>query len=109
ARGQPFAVVTAHGTFRDVGTQFVATVDMARLEVGVRDGSVALTRGAVSTGVATGEKITVAGSTEILRESLPTFGRDWAWAERLAPPFDIDGRRLVDFLEWVADQTGRTL
>jgi ferric-dicitrate binding protein FerR (iron transport regulator) len=108
-RGDAFAVVTAHGTLRDVGTQFVATVDTARLEVGVRDGRVALTRGTASTAVATGERITVGNSAEVVRESLPTFGRDWAWAERLAPPFDIDGRRLVDFLEWVADQTGRTL
>jgi ferric-dicitrate binding protein FerR (iron transport regulator) len=109
ARGEAFFVVTAHGTLRDVGTQFVATVDNARLEVGVRDGRVALTRGTDSTAVASGEKITVSGSAAVRRESLSTFGSEWAWAERLAPPFDIDGRRLVDFLDWFVDQTGHTL
>ena len=32
---------------------------------------------------------------------------DWAWAEQLAPPFEIDGRQLIDFLDWVARETGR--
>ncbi|HZF28827.1 MAG TPA: FecR family protein [Gammaproteobacteria bacterium] len=108
ARREPFAVVTAFGTLRDVGTQFAVIVDTARLEVGVREGRVALTRRTDSTAVATGEKVTVNGAA-IRREPLSTFGADWAWAERLAPPFDTDGRRLIEVLEWVAAQTGRTL
>jgi ferric-dicitrate binding protein FerR (iron transport regulator) len=109
ARLEPFAVVTAHGTLRDVGTQFAATVDDARLEVGVREGRVALARGTDSTAVGAGEKLTVGRGADVRREPLPTFGGDWAWAERLAPPFDTDGRRLIEVLEWVAAQTGRTL
>jgi hypothetical protein len=27
----------------------------------------------------------------------------------MAPPFEINGRHLIEFLEWVAAQTGRTL
>jgi ferric-dicitrate binding protein FerR (iron transport regulator) len=107
-RGEPFAVVTALGTLRDVGTQFAASVNSTRLEVGVREGRVALARRTDSTEVASGEKVTVEGPA-IRREPLSTFGADWAWAERLAPPFDTDGRRLIEVLEWVAAQTGRTL
>ena len=40
---------------------------------------------------------------------IPTFGSDWEWAERLAPPFDIDGRTLGEFLAWFEAQTGRTV
>jgi ferric-dicitrate binding protein FerR (iron transport regulator) len=112
ARGEPLAVVTSLGTLRDVGTQFVARLDTARLEVGVRDGSVSLLRGTASTAgttIATGEKVTVGDNADVRREPLATFGADWAWAERLAPPFDTDGRRLIEVLEWVAAQTGRTL
>ena len=43
------------------------------------------------------------------RERSSSFGADWDWAEGLAPPFDIDGRKLIDFLRWVEAQTGRTL
>jgi ferric-dicitrate binding protein FerR (iron transport regulator) len=107
-RSQPFTIDTSHGTVRDVGTQFVTRVDDARLEVGVRTGRVELMRGNESTAAAAGEKLTVAGA-DVRREALSTFGDHWAWAERLAPPFDIDGRRLYEVLEWIAAQTGRTL
>ncbi len=40
---------------------------------------------------------------------MATFGSEWEWAERLAPPFDIDGRTISDLLDWVAAQTGRTV
>ncbi|HEY9182272.1 MAG TPA: hypothetical protein VIQ99_03670, partial [Gammaproteobacteria bacterium] len=48
-------------------------------------------------------------ATVIRRETMPTFGNDWGWAEELAPPFDTNGRSIGDFLAWFADQTGRTI
>jgi hypothetical protein len=45
----------------------------------------------------------------VRREPIPTFGAEWEWAERLAPPFDIDGRTLGEFLSWFEAQTGRTV
>lgn len=109
AAGQPLTLRTRFGTVRDVGTQFMARIEPARLEVGVRDGSVLLTRGAERAAASSGQKLTSAGQGFIRREPVATFGDEWAWAERLAPPFDINGRQLIDFLEWVAAQTGRTL
>jgi ferric-dicitrate binding protein FerR (iron transport regulator) len=110
AAAERFSVVTRGGTLRDVGTQFMAQVDAASLAVGVRDGSVSLTRGRDVFAAGAGEQLTTAdGSNEVRRESIPTFGADWAWVERLAPPFEIDGRHLIEFLQWVAAQTGRTL
>jgi ferric-dicitrate binding protein FerR (iron transport regulator) len=105
-----FSVVTSHGTLRDVGTQFVVQVDNASLEVSVRDGSVSLARGPDAFAAGAGEKLLAAdNANEVHRESIATFGADWAWVERLAPPFDINGRHLNEFLQWVASQTGRTL
>jgi hypothetical protein len=43
------------------------------------------------------------------RDSIETFGPDWEWAERLAPPFDTQGRTLGEFLAWFEAQTGRTV
>ena len=31
------------------------------------------------------------------------------WAERLAPPFDINGRTFGEFIAWFETQTGRTV
>jgi hypothetical protein len=108
ARGtQPFAITTGLGTVRDVGTQFVVRVDAAQLEVGVRDGRVALDAGTARDEAAAGDKLIVAAGSDIRRESIAAVGDDWAWAEELAPPFDIDGRQLGEFLDWFEQQTGR--
>jgi hypothetical protein len=103
-------VQTALGTLRDVGTQFVARLVSDQLEVGVRGGSVAITRAGDSINVRPGERVSVAsGASTPRRQAIATFGDDWSWAERLAPPFAIDGRPLIEFLHWVEAQTGRTL
>jgi ferric-dicitrate binding protein FerR (iron transport regulator) len=106
----PVEVRTPLGTVRDIGTQFVARVAGERLDVAVRDGRVAIERGSGAVDVVAGERVSVtSGASAPRRERSASFGGDWDWAERLAPPFDIDGRPLIDFLRWVEAQTGRTL
>jgi ferric-dicitrate binding protein FerR (iron transport regulator) len=103
-------VRTPLGVVRDMGTQFVARVSGERLDVAVRDGRVAIERGSGALDVAAGERISVTSAASTpRRERSPSFGGDWDWAERLAPPFDTDGRRLIDFLQWEKAQTGRVL
>lgn len=107
---QSFTLTTELGIVRDVGTQFMARVDSESLEVGVREGRVALTRDADQGDAGAGDKLVVAAAAAgIRRDSIATFGDEWAWAERVAPPFDIDGRVLGDFLGWFEGQTGRTV
>lgn len=105
-----FTVRNALGTVRDVGTQFTVRAAGGSLEVGVRDGRVVLEhRGGTADGGG-GERLTiVSGGEEVRRARIETYGDTWAWADRLAPPFAIDGRTLVEFLTWVASQTGRRL
>jgi ferric-dicitrate binding protein FerR (iron transport regulator) len=108
--GAAVEVRTPLGIVRDMGTQFVARLGGERLDVAVRDGRVAIERGSGAVDVAAGERVSVtSGTSAPRRERSPSFGGDWDWAERLAPPFDIDGRPLIDFLHWVEAQTGRTL
>jgi ferric-dicitrate binding protein FerR (iron transport regulator) len=103
-----FAVRTAYGSLHDVGTQFIARVDDEGLQVGVRDGRVAVAREADRADVGAGEKLVFeAASSALRRDTIATFGEEWAWVERVAPPFPIDGRTLADFLTWVSAQTGR--
>jgi ferric-dicitrate binding protein FerR (iron transport regulator) len=109
ARAQPFAIVTTVGTLRDVGTQFMARVEDGALDVRVRDGGVQLARSAAGAARASAGERLIASTGGVRREQTATFGDDWAWAERLAPPFAIDGRKLGDFLDWVAAQTGRAV
>ena len=109
-RSQEFVVATDLGRVRDVGTQFLVRVDDRQLDVGVRTGRVDLSRGGTSDTAVAGERLVASqGSSSVRRDSIPTFGDEWEWADRLAPPFDIDGRTLGEFLAWFEAQTGRTV
>jgi hypothetical protein len=110
--GVEFTVTTELGTVRDVGTQFLVRLDdeQGELAVGVRDGRVALTSDGETGTAGVGERLVMSQATNaIRRDTMPLVGGEWEWAERLAPPFDIDGRTVGDFLAWFADQTGRSV
>jgi len=109
-RASEFAVNTRLGRVRDVGTQFLVRLDAQQLDVGVRAGRVDLSNGGTSDTAGVGERLVASqGSSDLRRDTIPTFGPEWEWAERLAPPFDIDGRTLGEFLAWFEAQTGRTV
>jgi ferric-dicitrate binding protein FerR (iron transport regulator) len=106
----PFTITAALGVVRDIGTQFFVRTDGEQLEVGVRDGRVSLTSADGEAAAGVGDRLAIsAGSADIRRDSIATFGDEWAWVEDLAPPFDIDGRRLSEFFDWFERQTGRTV
>lgn len=105
-----FAITAALGVVRDIGTQFFVRADGEQLQVGVRDGRVSLTSADGEADAGAGDRLAIAaGSASIRRDSIATFGGEWAWAERLAPPFDTDGRRVSEFFDWFERQTGRTV
>jgi ferric-dicitrate binding protein FerR (iron transport regulator) len=109
-RTTAFVVTTGLGQVRDVGTQFLVRLDDEQLDVGVRAGRVDLSRTGTSDTAGVGERLIASqASTDVRRESIATFGDEWEWAERLAPPFDINGRTLGEFLAWFETQTGRTV
>jgi hypothetical protein len=70
---------------------------------------VVLSRDGSAEAARVGERLIATSQDAVRREPIATFGAEWEWAERLAPPFDIDGRTVAEFLEWFATQTGRTV
>ena len=109
-RTSEFAVTTGLGRILDVGTQFLVRLDDEQLDVGVREGRVTVTRDARSADARVGERLVATKeANDLRRDSIATFGGEWEWTERLAPPFDTDGRTLGEFLSWFESQTGRTV
>jgi ferric-dicitrate binding protein FerR (iron transport regulator) len=107
-RPSEFVVTTELGQIRDVGTQFLVRLDDEQLAVGVREGRVTLTRGAEADTAGVGQSLVASqAGNGLRRDSIQTFGADWEWAERLAPPFDANGRTFGEFLAWFEAQTGR--
>jgi hypothetical protein len=108
-RGSAFVVSTPLGLVEHLGTQFdVATVGHD-VRIRVREGQVRLRRGS--------ETATAAGGTELLvpkvgptsQRPVSTHGPQWSWIEALEPDYEIENRKLLDFLQWTARETGRRL
>ncbi len=108
-RDHNLVVRTASGTVTDIGTRFVVAIDDALLEVAVREGRVDVHRGSEEHVAVGGEKMTIAADGDVDIEDVDAHGDYWQWAAGLAPPYDIDGKSLFDFLRWAARETGHEL
>jgi hypothetical protein len=94
------------GVARDIGTRFEVRLNDAAVRVRVRDGLVQLTQGRQSHDAHTGDELTLDLSGSVVRRTVPVFGADWAWAAALARPFELEGRSLREFLDWVCEENG---
>jgi len=72
----------------------------------VREGKVVLERGRGSHQASVGEELSVSRSGAVSRATVPLYGESWAWVQRVAPVMNIEGRSLVEYLAWVARETG---
>jgi ferric-dicitrate binding protein FerR (iron transport regulator) len=104
--GAAIEVRTALGVIRDTGTQFEVDVTERRTRVRVRDGEVVLTRNSVETRAGRGTQLVAAADGGVTSSSVPVFGAEWEWVGRLPSPFDLSAHTLMEFLTWVARETG---
>jgi ferric-dicitrate binding protein FerR (iron transport regulator) len=105
-----FMVMTPAGEFHHVGTQFAVALVNGTTRLRVREGSVQwhATEGDDST-VSAGTEVVIDSNRTVTRRPIPTAGRDWTWAESMAPDFEIENRPLQEFLDWFSRETGRKL
>jgi len=108
-RDRPITIRTGLGSVTDVGTQFAVALQAAELQVAVREGRVDIATADDTVGADAGTRVVVAAGTLPVAETISPADADWDWAEALAPAFDLDGRSLLDFLKWVARETGMDL
>ncbi len=99
-------LLTPAGRVRHLGTRYMIAVDSGSTRVSVREGRVELQREHTAIEVDRGEQLSVDAGGHGSVDSIPVFGAEWAWAQRLAAPFELDGRTLAEFLEWVSGETG---
>ena len=102
-------VETSLGTVSDVGTVFQVDVKASSVRVRVREGLVqvdAAGRAGLLRSNA-GEEVELSDRGTVRRGIVSPTHPAWAWAEALAPPPDVEGRPLLQFLDWVAHETGR--
>lgn len=105
----PLNVHTASGTAVDIGTQFSVAFDAVDMTVAVREGEVNVSSLAVTHKVPSGDRLRVRPGAPVSRESISATDSSWGWAVALAPMPNVDQRSFLDFLKWVARETGLEL
>ena len=104
-----FNVVTPAGEFRHVGTQFALAIVNGMTRLRVREGSVLWHATEGDSTVNAGTEVVIDGNRTVTRRPIATTGREWVWAESMAPDIEIENRPLQEFLVWFSRETGRKL
>lgn len=105
----PFVLHTTIGTIEHVGTQFEVMQSEDGVRVRVREGNVLWHGDRSVVAIATGTEVRVDREGRLERSTYPTYGDDWAWIEAVTPSYELENRKLIEFLNWVARETGRRL
>jgi hypothetical protein len=106
APGTAVTVRTPVGTVRDIGTRFQVRASPESLWVSVREGSAMVEGGGRSHHAPAGTGLRMDQHGGVTSRPVPPSDAEWHWVQEVAPPFDLEGRRLVEYLDWVAKETG---
>src|SRR6185295_12920878 len=109
SRGGSLTVRTPLGVVRDVGTRFEVRLIDDIWRVRVRDGLVRYERGVTRQDADAGAELLVRPDGTLLKRPAAMFGAEWAWIVRAAPAFQVEGRTLAAFLDWVTRESGRRI
>ncbi|MGH9748941.1 MAG: FecR domain-containing protein [Candidatus Polarisedimenticolia bacterium] len=99
-------IETPLGVVRDRGTQFQVRAAPDVVRVSVREGAAMMERDGVTHEAAPGTEIIVGPAAGVSRRPVPSTGPEWDWILEVAPPFDLEGSNLRDYLEWIVRETG---
>ena len=102
-------VTTTAGVVRHVGTQFMTEILDQSLTVNVREGVVAISGSNYNGQATAGQRIAILADGSVEIDARPGYGPDWQWVESIAPPLSLDGLTILEFLNWVSRESGRTL
>lgn len=109
----PISIHTPAGLVRDLGTRFEVRLAGAGMRIRVRDGQLRVTdANGVDTRAGAGEELfsrPEGSDRSISRRPIAVTGSEWAWAERAAPPFSVEGKTLGAFLDWVSREGAWTV
>ncbi|HEU5250331.1 MAG TPA: FecR family protein [Thermoanaerobaculia bacterium] len=106
-RGEEVAVRTPAGLFVGLGTQFeVRAEESAGTRLRVREGNVRLDRGGSPVLTGAGRELVVRGDGTLSEGAIAISGPQWDWVLATAPTIEIEGVKVVRFLDWIARETG---
>lgn len=106
-------VTTEFADITDIGTQYIVTATSAATMVAVREGIVRVITDEQETQCQAledaAQQLSISSSLRVNSQTISKYGGQWSWIHAIAPSFNTDKRRLIEFLQWVSRETGRPL
>ena len=102
-------VITPAGRITDIGTRFEVRLVAGDTRVRVRDGKVRLAQASAVSEVAAAEELLARADASTTRRRVDPFGAEWAWVARAAPRFELEGKSLGSFLDWIEKEGAWTV
>jgi len=109
SKGRALIINTPSGPVSHIGTQYITTVRGDEVTVSVREGKVSIGSGDEATIAVQGQRLRLTDNGKHITTAIPVYGDEWQWTELIAPRFNVDGRTMQEFLDWVGRETGRTI
>jgi len=108
-RRRQVTIHTENGSATDIGTQFSVSFNGTDMSIAVREGRVDVRDSSKAYTTQAGQRLHLHSGQEGRFESVGIVGPEWDWATSLAPAYDIESGSFMDFLRWVARETGKEL
>ena len=102
-------VITPAGRITNIGTRFEVRLVAGDTRVRVRDGKVRLAQASAVSEVAAAEELLARADASTSRRHVDRFGAEWAWVARAAPRFELEGKSLGSFLDWIEKEGAWTV
>jgi FecR protein len=109
ARSSQLRIRTRAGTVEHVGTAFEVFSNERIVRVRVREGEVRLRNSSGDILARAGTELIAGPDGHLTRGAVPLNGDPWHWVFALAPNYEIEGRSLLDFLEFESRELGYRL
>ena len=110
---QGLLIATPHGTVRDIGTQFMVTLQPDQTITTVRKGTVLVDPGngdvRVEASGGAAMQVRIGTGQQVHRQQVAPSGDDWRWIYQGGPGFELEGSSAHEFLQWSVAESGLRL
>ncbi|MBD3869198.1 MAG: FecR domain-containing protein [Acidobacteria bacterium] len=100
---------TSLGDFREIGTQFEIRLSEDTVRARVREGRIAVQHNENELEVVAGHEMEINYRGEVRRGEIDPASHEWGWIGELTPMMEIEGRPVLEFLEWIVRERGLQL
>jgi ferric-dicitrate binding protein FerR (iron transport regulator) len=111
-RRYQLSVATPHGIVRDIGTQFLVSVNPDQTETIVRRGEVVVDSGSdvlQARAEADAASRVVFDSRQLRTSAAQAHGVDWDWIYTVTPAYALEGKTADQFLRWSTGESGLSI